>query len=328
MNSEPTHEQVRQIIKKHLDVDIIDVARITEGYTHYMYDVTCDVSGQKKNFVVRISYNKKDTSDLAKELAVMEECGKHGIPIPIIYAFDIQKTDYPFDYMIMEKLKGVPLKTLLDTLPVKEKTLIAEKVGELLANIHSITLGDFGDFTKNGIKIKEEFSFRKSVDAPKIHAWTRKMLEDIFIDLSGLVTLDIINAGECSKIIDYMQKNKSLLLTAEPVLIHNDFHADHIIIDKIDGEWVISGIVDFEFACSYAREFDFIKLHRTGLLDDVHFREGLMRGYGKENLHPKFDDVVTYYRLIRDVGFAYALAKAGNMQLMRQVIVGIMKVVE
>jgi len=53
-----------------------------------------------------------------------------------------------------------------------------------------------------------------------------------------------------------------------------------------------------------------------------------MRGYGKENLHPKFDDVVTYYRLIRDVGFAYALAKAGNMQLMRQVIVGIMKVVE
>ena len=93
---EPNKHQITHILKKHFDVPIKSIDRINEGYTHYMYD--CVVG--ETNVVLRISYNEKEESCLAKELLVMEEYGKKNIPIPKIYAFDIQKIDFPFDKLL------------------------------------------------------------------------------------------------------------------------------------------------------------------------------------------------------------------------------------
>jgi aminoglycoside phosphotransferase (APT) family kinase protein len=293
-----------------------------------MYDCRCEFKdGEIKHFIVRISYNRKDDTDLAKELLVMETYAKRGIPTPTIYAFDVQRTMYDFDYVIMEKLEGVPLTNLLENFSIQEKRYVAKSVGELLVKIHSISMDDFGDFTKNGLKKHEEFTFRKLENAPVIHSWTRTLLKDSFTDISGLVALDLITLEQHHDIMRYIYENKKLLLDAKPVLTHGDFHADHILLKKEDDNWIITGIVDFEFASSKAIEYDFIKLHRAGLLDDTDFREGLFEGYGLENVHEKFDALVQFYRILRDIGFAYHLAKAGNKEMFEKVMGNVWKVV-
>jgi len=329
MNSEPTREQIEQIFYKHLDAKVLDAKRITEGYTHYMYDCECELpSGEKKHFVLRISYNRKEDSDLAKELAVMEVYSKKDIPTPYVYASDVERKTFEFDYAIIEKFEGVPLTKILENLSNDEKKRIAKKVGELLNKIHSITMEDFGDFTKNGLKKEEEFSFRKFEDAPVIHSWTRRLLKDSFIDLSGLMTLKLISLEQQYNLMKYIYAHVDLLNGAKSVLIHGDFHADHILVKKVDNEWTITGIVDFEFAASRATEYDFIKLHRVGLLDDKDFREGLLEGYGKDNIGPHFDELIKFYRVLRDVGFAYHLAKAGDKETFKKVMGNMWKMIE
>jgi aminoglycoside phosphotransferase (APT) family kinase protein len=328
MNNEPTQEQIEQVLLKNLDVKILDIRRITEGYTHYMYDCKCELThGEIKHYILRISYNRKEDTDLAKELAVMELYSKHGVPTPIVYASDVERKDFEFDYAIIQKFEGVPLASILESLSPVEKKNIAEKIGQLLKKIHSISMDDYGDFTKHGLKKREEFTFRKLEGAPIMHSWTRTLLKGAFEDLSGLVTLDLITVEQSHQLMTYLYSCKELIKDAKPVLIHGDFHADHILMQKIEGEWEITGIVDFEFAASMAIEYDFIKLHRSGLLEDKSFREGLFEGYGEENIHTKFDELVQFYRVLRDLGFAFHLAKAGDKETYNKVMDKVWKMI-
>ena len=328
MNAEPTQKQIEQILLKHLDVRILDVKRITEGFSHYMYDCTCEFDGKTKNFIVRISYNMNEDVEMGKELLAIETYAKKGIPVPEVYAFDIQKTLFDFDYMIIEKFAGTPLKSLLDTLSSSDKKKIAKQVGELVRMIHSISTEHFGKFTRHGVKKDDEFSFRKLEGAPEIHSWTRNLLKDTFIDLSGLVTIDAITVEESHKIMNYLYTSKGMVRDAKSVLVHGDFHPDHILVRHEDGEYVISGIVDFEFVSSRAPEYDFIKLHRMDLWNDNTFMEAFFEGYGLENVHPRFHELVQFYRTLRDIGFAYHLAKAGNKEMYEKVMTNVWKVID
>lgn len=329
MNTEPTNGQIMEILAKHLDVKVLDIKRITEGFTHYLYDCRCELrDGSIKNYIVRISFNTKETTDLAKELLVIETYARRGIPVPVIYGFDIQHTLFNFDYMVMEKFEGQPLKQIMDTISAKEKKHIAKQVGELLRKIHSIELETFGDFTRHGLKKDDDFSFRQSEDAPIMDAWKRKMLKDTFHSLSGLMTFDILTSEQCHDIMEYIYTQKKLIKSEKSVLIHGDFHADHILMKDTGDGWIITGLVDFEFAFASAPEYDFIKLHRTGMLEDAVFLEGLIDGYGKENISPDFDAIVEFYRVTRDIGFVFHLAQAGNYEFMKTVLDSMFKIIQ
>ena len=86
-------------------------------------------------------------------------------------------------------------------------------------------------------------------------------------------------------------------------------------------------MIDFEFAYAYAPEFDFIKLHRAGILDDKKIKKAIMNGYGAKELHKEFDKVVLIYRLIRDIGFVGYVAKAGNLEAAKKALDFVLKIV-
>jgi aminoglycoside phosphotransferase (APT) family kinase protein len=313
-------QRVETILKKHFpNAEIRSIKQITEGYTHYMFD--CELAD--KNVIARIGMNKEDKYSIAKELFVMQKYVEAGVPVPKVFASDFSRSDFPFEYAIMEKLPGECITKVWKTLSDGDKKLVMFKVGELLARLHSVKFGFFGDIGKDGVIEEEEFSFRDSKQ--KEQNWKAVLYKEAFKQLSNLITIGLLAPEQSAQIAKYLHMNVHLLDNAEPVLVHNDFHPDHIFIHKVSNSWEICGICDFEFASAFAREFDFIKLHRSGLLQD--FKSAILAGYGTDKLHPQFDKAVELYRLTRDMGFARFVAKANNPELAEKTVAGIMRVV-
>lgn len=317
---EPTQQDAEKILAIHFhDSKINNISRITTGYSHYMFDCTLD----DKNVIVRISTNTHAEFNIQKELWVMKHFADKNIPIPNVYASDISRKVFPFDYMVMQKLEGKQLDTIWETLSPDDKKEIAVLLGKFIAKIHTITFDRFGRIGQDGIVHRKEFSFRKQGTKIEKNQWTKTVLQDAFKELVGLISLNMITPEQSSAITAYLHQHKDLTNHCESVMIHNDVVFSHIFVTK-DDSWKITGIIDFEFANAYAREFEFIKFHREGLLDDNAFKDALFEGYGRENLHPNFDEAVGFYRLVRDIGFAHYVATAGNIDASTKAISGIL----
>jgi len=286
-----------------------------------MYDCTLDA--KPYSCILRTGYNLKDDSCIAKELYVMRIYSKNRIPVPKIFASDVSRKSFPFDYIIMQKFFDKTVAQLWGTLNNDDKAKIAFQMGRLLKSLHSIKVGGFGNIIAGGLKKKEEFNFRVLPGALKNSSWTRQVLKDAFEDLSGIISYGALTTDQCIWITKYLQNNMPLTANADAALIHNDFNLEHIFVKKSNNDWAITGLVDVEFVESYAKEFDFIKLHRRGLLDDKQFKSALFKGYGI-SINSRFDELVKYYRIVRDLGFAYHLLKAGDMTTYKKAIEYIM----
>jgi predicted Ser/Thr protein kinase len=89
--------KIKEIILREFDSDTINIRRITEGYSHFMYDVK--ITKDPYELIIRFSNNKNEEVTLEKEKYVMEILNENGIPAPKIYVFNEE-------YMIMERIRG------------------------------------------------------------------------------------------------------------------------------------------------------------------------------------------------------------------------------
>ena len=324
MKEDPTEQQIREILKKHFpDREIKSISRINEGFTHWMYN--CELEG--KNVILRIGYNTKTDYTIKKELWVTEKYREVKIPVPEIYAEDTTRKEFPFEYLIMQKLPGQCLGKIWENLNIEEQKEIAFKIGQLMDKLHTIKFDKYGYIEYGGVKDDGQFSFREVKNSTELQ-WTAKLMDSGFRDLGGMVAQGLITPEQTSEIAKYLHKKIHLTKHAESVLIHGDLVLDHIFVEKENSEFKITGLCDLEFASAFAREFDFIKFHRAGLLYLEHFKNSLFLGYGKEKLHPQFDEVIRLYRMVRDIGFATYVAKAGNREVADKAVTNILKTVQ
>mgnify|MGYP001585623034 CR=1 FL=1 len=78
-------EKIKEIIKKEFNADVVEINRITEGYSHYMYLVK--FNKEPSEAIIRFSNNAKKDVNLAKEKFVIELLSKNNVPVPKIYSF-------------------------------------------------------------------------------------------------------------------------------------------------------------------------------------------------------------------------------------------------
>jgi len=296
--------KIKQIIEKEFNAKTLEIKRITEGFSHYMYLVKINL--EPFEVLIRFSNNnKKESVGLSKEQYVIETLRKNNIPAPKIYVFNKE-------YMILEKLSGIRLDTIWDNLNKQEKIQITKEIGILLKQIHSIKLPKFGKIESKGtIKSDVAFEFRQMGEKIEFNKFLRQWLMDHFEDIARMSTYDHISNEFLIKMFSFLMKNKNTIKSdQEPTLIHGDYHTGHIFVTKINNEYKITGLIDFEFAISYSPEYDFIKLHRTGFFQDLELKQALMQGYGNIN-----EKAVEIHRIIRDFGFAWAMLESGNKEL-------------
>ena len=295
--------KIKKIIEIEFKANTLEIKRITEGYSHYMYEVKIDK--EPETIIVRFSNNKKEDVGLEKEKYIIEKLRENQIPAPKIYAFEE-------NYMILEKISGIRLDSIWDSLSKQEKIQVTKEIGLLLSKIHSIKLEKFGKIKARGkIESDEAFEFRTIGEKIKYDPFLREYLRGHFEDFARLLSYEHISKEFMINLFSYLIKNLNKIKYLEkPTLIHGDFMTGHIFVEKINNEYKIVGLIDFEFASSYSPAYDFIKLHRQGFFDDLEIKQALIEGYGKIN-----EEGVEIHRIMRDMGFAWAVLESGNKDL-------------
>ena len=308
-------KRIPKIIEIELNAKVLDIERISEGYSHHMYEVKIDRNPFE--VIVRFSNNIKENHNLGKEKYIIDLLRKNKISAPKILAFYFPEEKKEEGYMILEKIKGKRLDTIWDSLTKKEKLKITEKIGKLAKQIHSIKLEEFGYIQEQGrINSDTAFKFRQVGKKLEYSKFLRELLKSVLIDLSRLMSYKIIDPKFISKFVLYLSSNlEKFDYKGEPTLNHGDFMTGHLFVEKINGDYEITGIIDFEFSISSSPEYDFIKLHRQNFFKDEQLKQALEKGYGKIN-----EEAVEILRLTRDIGFAWAMLESGNKKLSEETL--------
>ena len=316
----------------HTEQDAINAARrmfplsseaqkVSKSYSHDVFIVKTEA--EPSEVVVRFSNGNKEEFNLAKEIRANKIMEDLGLPVPKILLHNKEKN--PFEFVILSKLEGQDLDVIWPTLSEEEQKQIAHKMGEIIGKIHQIKLEAYGLLNENGIDNGSDisaFSLKKVGEMPPINRAVHHISAITLHDLGSLSAFKTIDKKDVKDIANYIFDNASVLETQEePTLIHGDFEYRNIKVQKINDEWMITGLLDFEYAAANMREYDFIKLHRFGFLTQTHLKEGLLAGYSKyQSIHPNFEERVKFLRFTRDIGFMLVLLKAGDINMAEKVL--------
>jgi len=307
-------DKIPEIIEKEFWAKVLDVKRITEGYSHYMYDVKIDK--EPWEMIVRFANNFKPNVSLAKEKFVMELARENGIPAPKIHAFHYPEDNKKEGYIIMEKFKGKRLDTIWDSLTKGEKVQVTVEMGSLLKKMHLITFDDFGEIEEGYVDKDVAFEFREMGEKIPHSKFLRPILVSDFKGFARFLSYKHLSPEFVAKFFGYVMSKLDVIdYSGKPVLAHTDFIPGHVFVEKVEGKYEIVGVIDFEFARAASPDFDFIKLHREGFFEDRDLVKALKIGYGEIN-----EEAVIVHRVMRDFGFAWVLLESGDKELSDKIL--------
>ncbi len=239
------------IIKSRLNVD--EVIPLPGGARNANFKVTKGETVQ----LLRLFLNPLE-DESQKEAALSQRLASHGIPIPEVFECGqmlIDERSYP--YLKMQYLDGVTLRELLKKNGRQALVPTIERVGEILARIHRITFERQGFFDCD-LKITplpQEYSFESLLKANRS------------------LSLQFISEDD----FDIIQNIISTLLHTPPCLVHSDFDPSNIFVTD-EGPFIL----DWEFAHSGNRLFDFGNMARFESSPDSPFMAAFLKGYERE----------------------------------------------
>lgn len=189
------------------------------------------LQGAKHPLILRIYLRDKDAAYREHKLAALL---KPTIPIPLTYYIG-QLNDYVF--AIIEFIPGISLRELLLSELSPNINTIMHEVGVILSNITKYEFSKSGFFDKN-LNIIHELTD----DFALIFA--KECLQDVNV-------ISSLDSDTISKITAYFEKYHQFFpVTHDKHLVHADFDPSNIFVDKMNGDWKVTGILDWEFAFS------------------------------------------------------------------------------
>ncbi len=222
-------------------------------------NVKFKLKGNERLHILRIYIRDKDAAFKEQKLSSKL---KTNIPIPkVIYVSDYGG----FKFAITEFISGVTLRELLLS---NETYLLGDimfEVGLVLSKItaHEFTCSGFFDKDLNIINksaYENYLSFAKEC-------------------LKNQMVLTHLDADDVLKINLLLDHNINFLPSAnEKSLVHGDFDPANILVDKINGEWKITGVMDWEFAYSGSVLCDVANMLRYEHQMPLEFKDEFIRG--------------------------------------------------
>jgi len=167
---------------------------------------------------------------------------------------------------------------------------------------------------------KKGYFFRKGGDELLYNRFPRERLVDSLKEIGKMLSLKNLDEDVkkiSSEFLNYLLKNThKFSYSGKPTLVHGDFMLGHIFVNKINSEYEISGLIDFEFALSHDPEYEFLKLHRYGFFENKKIKTALEEGYNQLIN----EDNVLFYRIGRDFAYARVLLDSGNKEEAQKVL--------
>lgn len=296
------------------------IKKINKGYSHEIFEVETEEYPEK--IIVKLANSKEDKFSLRKEKRIHEMLQEKGIPVPRVIFLDDSKEKVDFEFIVLSKAEGIDLEEIFHKFSRKQQEQIFEEIGEILGKIHSTKFESYGYLTPTEIYDEHNFTLKKVGKRLPINPSTLSIISSALFDLGYLFANENTNQDLLRDIFEYFIKNRNLSASYEsPSLIHGDFEIRNIRVKKIKNQWRICSLLDFEYAASESREYDFIKLHRWGLFEKENLKESMLRGYSKyQSIPENLENKVKFMRITRDIAFAGVLFKSGNLELGNKIL--------
>ncbi len=203
------------------------------------------------------------------------------VPVPQVLVLDTSKTLAPYDYLIMTKMPGKTVTSSLDELTPEQQHRIAYTAGEYLATMHSHSFDGFGLL----------FEIAAGTSKP---TWA-DYVADFYHEYGPQChALGIVSTETLARVYSLLEKMQPLLASVQQGgFIHGDYHLSNIL--QHDGQ--ISGVVDFEWAASGDRSWDF-RIDNQLEVAAPGSREAFYTGYtSRRPLPDQHKERVAFYRI-------------------------------
>ena len=223
-------------------------------------NIKINLEGDGQPLILRIYLRDKDAAYREQKLGVLL---KQNVPAPLThYINDCE--DYCF--AITEFIPGITLRDLLLSPQSYDIGSLMYEVGELLAKFTTYTFPKAGFFDKD-LNIIENTTQAGYLIFAKQCLQNKNVVTQLSVD-------------KVSKIDFFLEKYSHLFPDAdEKHLVHADFDPSNILVDKIDGIWKITSVLDWEFAFSGSVLCDIANMlryaHQVSPLFEKSFLQGL-----------------------------------------------------
>lgn len=217
-------------------------------------------------------------SDKRKGSYIFNEDNSSAIPVGDLIYYDEAQELFPYIYSIHEYIPGKPLYYLLEDYKVLKENRSIKNLLEIFKNIGKM-LGKLHDIRFNGFynRVNEIGHKDKQLD------WNELFEKQLNEELSQLDE----NKEFLDEIKQYFIDNASLIDKDEdPVLIHNDFQGQNLIVKEEEntGALSLNGLIDFDNWRVGVRAQDFVKIEFWTLrpLNEPQLRQAFYQGYQNE----------------------------------------------
>ena len=232
------------------------------------------------HLVVKV-YGERMAWKMGKEVLVYGLLNSLPVPTPEILFADDSRQVVDANYALMTRLPGGPASRVTDGLRVEDVANIWRQIGEIARAFHAVTFDQFGYLGPQGVL--------EPVGGNRAHI-TRILDSHLrtFRDQGGDPAL-------ADSVERRLLEDAWLLDTCDqPVLCHDDLHEDNVLVERRDGHWIVTGVVDMENASAADPMLDLAKADYYAREEPVR-RAGLLDGYGP--LPPDGEARLALYRL-------------------------------
>jgi hypothetical protein len=266
---EPSIAIIENLASKHLGLDNDECCIATafaEGAFNKLYTITCS----KGDFIFRVTLpvapHVKTLSEVAALFFVRENTT---IPVPHVIAFNADVTnELGFEYILMTRLDGRPLREKLHSLSWLKMDLLVQQIADFPAHLSRLKFPEIGSiypasndhsFTV-GETVLPAFFTQRHVQLSTIprgplsnsHAFVAAHTQHLYYDITQqLASYDTDAAEDAEEMQDVYSALNSLIPLLYPpsasnepaTLYHHDLSSNNILVND-QGD--LTGIVDWE----------------------------------------------------------------------------------
>ena len=254
-----TRKKLTRCVSRHLDIPEAEFKRIPTG----RFNTSFYVRARERDYVLRIAPPDDGVFLFYEKNMMRQEPGLHSLllektdaPIPGIIAFDWSRSVIEADYLIMERLPGIPLSDS----PAACAGEILRQTGAALSKVHAVTADQYGYLGEHA-PMKPRDSWKEAFAV---------MWESLIGDVEGT---GHYTAADCRFMAGLFDRYADVFERDVPAsLLHMDIWAENLLVSGGD----LSGILDWDRALWGDREIEYAVLDYCGI-SEPEFWEGYGR---------------------------------------------------
>lgn len=163
------------------------------------------------------------------------------------------------EFILMSHIEGEDLVDVWDEVSFENRVALFNRLGEMIANIHSIETQQFSEYCDDWASILNA----------QLNNCERNLRQ------FGLREKWVKQALPWVNSIDWSREQ-----LATQVILHTEIMRDHLKVVKKNNEWSLSGIFDFGDAMVGPKEYDFVALGCLATGGDQRLLQAFYNGYG------------------------------------------------